>query len=220
MEEVIPQTPSYLIPVIQDAARAYGVSPRLLSALLFQESGFNPKAISPAGAQGIAQFMPGTSKQYGVNAFDPQSSIEGAARYLSDMYKQFGNWEHALAAYNSGPGNVRKYQGIPPFSETQRYVKNVMSLSQQQPQSTPAVSGVVTSAMRTLIPQAQAQEFQQVAMPPQRATSSNNYTVKKGETLWGIAERLLGSGSRWKELGGYQGEPRKLPIGQVLNIPR
>lgn len=124
--EFTPETPDWVKPIIQRYAEQFGVPTKLLSALLNQESGFNPQAVSPAGAQGIAQFMPGTARAYNVNVFDPESSIRGAAQHLSDLYRQFGSWELALAGYNAGAGAVQQYGGIPPFTETQRYVPAIM----------------------------------------------------------------------------------------------
>ncbi|HEY0508636.1 MAG TPA: lytic transglycosylase domain-containing protein, partial [Blastococcus sp.] len=92
-----------------------------------QESGFDSQAVSPAGAQGLMQFMPSTAAGLGVNPLDPNSAIDGAARYLSSLKKQFGSTDLALAAYNAGPGTVSRYGGIPPYSETQNYVRSVMS---------------------------------------------------------------------------------------------
>ena len=111
------------------ASQKYGVPAALLSAVAKQESGYNPKAVSPAGAQGLMQLMPGTAKSLGVsNPFDPAQAVDGAARMLRDLTRRFGSTELALAAYNAGPGAVLKYDGIPPYPETQRYVRSVMSL--------------------------------------------------------------------------------------------
>jgi peptidoglycan DL-endopeptidase CwlO len=109
------------------AANRYGVDASLLAAVASQESSFNASAVSPAGAQGLMQFMPATAKGLGVNPLDPNSAIDGAARYLSSLTKQFGSTELALAAYNAGPGTVTRYGGIPPYAETQNYVRAVMS---------------------------------------------------------------------------------------------
>jgi cell wall-associated NlpC family hydrolase len=112
------------------AAQKYGVPAALLSAVAKQESGYDPRAVSPAGAQGLMQLMPGTAKHLGVtNPFDPAQAIDGAARMLRDLTRRFGSTELALAAYNAGPGAVMKYDGIPPYPETQRYVRNVMALT-------------------------------------------------------------------------------------------
>jgi hypothetical protein len=110
------------------ASQKYGVPAALLAAVAKQESGFDPTAVSPAGAQGLMQLMPATAKGLGVqNSFDPAQSIDGAARMLRDLTQRFGSTDLALAAYNAGPGAVLKYHGIPPYPETQRYVRNVLS---------------------------------------------------------------------------------------------
>ena len=111
------------------ASQKYGVPAALLSAVAKQESGYDPNAVSRAGAKGLMQLMPGTARTLGVtNPFDPSQAIDGAARMLRDLTHRFGSTELALAAYNAGPGAVLKYDGIPPYPETQRYVRNVMSL--------------------------------------------------------------------------------------------
>jgi cell wall-associated NlpC family hydrolase len=109
------------------AGNRYGVAPSLLAAVAHQESSFNPAAVSPTGAQGLMQFTPATAQGLGVNPFDPGSSVDGAARYLSQLTKQFGSTDLALAAYNAGPGAVRKYDGIPPYAETRAYVRKVVA---------------------------------------------------------------------------------------------
>lgn len=115
--------------LFQAAEAKYGVPATLLSAVAKQESGYDTKAISSAGAQGLMQLMPGTAKGLGVtNPFDPAQAVDGAARMLRDLTRRFGSTELALAAYNAGPGAVLKYDGIPPYPETQRYVRSVMAL--------------------------------------------------------------------------------------------
>lgn len=119
--------PDKYLSTVVNAANSNGIPPSLLAALLSQESGFNPSAVSPAGAVGIAQFMPATAAGLGVDPYDPSSAIEGAARLIASYVKQFGSYADALAAYNSSSGAVEKYGGIPPYPQTQAYVKNVLS---------------------------------------------------------------------------------------------
>jgi hypothetical protein len=113
--------------LFQQAGAKYGVSPALLAAVASQESGFNSQAVSSAGAEGLMQFMPSTAAGMGVNPLDPASAIDGAARYLGSLTQQFGSTQLALAAYNAGAGAVRSYGGIPPYAETQNYVRAVTS---------------------------------------------------------------------------------------------
>lgn len=111
------------------ASARYGVDASLLAAVARQESGYNPKAVSPAGAQGLMQLMPGTAKGLGVtNSFDPTQAIPGAARLLQGLIREFGRTDLALAAYNAGPGAVHRYNGIPPYPETQNYVRSVLGI--------------------------------------------------------------------------------------------
>ena len=109
--------------------QAHGVDPTLLAAVARQESGFDPGAVSPAGAQGLMQLMPATAQGLGVaNPFDPSQAVDGAARLLRDLMSRFGRVDLALAAYNAGPGAVLRYDGIPPYPETQHYVRSVLSM--------------------------------------------------------------------------------------------
>lgn len=108
---------------ITTVAQQYGVDPSLALAVAQQESGFNPNAVSPAGAIGIFQLMPTTAAGLGVNPSDPAQNIQGGVQYLAQMLNQFGgDTSLALAAYNAGPGAVTKYGGVPPYAETQNYV--------------------------------------------------------------------------------------------------
>jgi soluble lytic murein transglycosylase-like protein len=115
---------------IAAAASANGIAPVLLAALLRAESGFDQRAVSPAGAQGIAQFMPATARGMGLaDPFDPAQAIPAAARLLGGHLRAFGSVPLALAAYNAGAGAVRRYGGVPPYRETQAYVARIMALA-------------------------------------------------------------------------------------------
>ncbi|MCB2047116.1 MAG: lytic transglycosylase domain-containing protein [Novosphingobium sp.] len=105
----------------------YDLSPALIEALVWQESRWRHDAVSPVGARGLAQLMPGTARQLGVNPDDPNSNLEGGARYLRQQLDAFGgNLEKALAAYNAGPGRVRQAGGVPAIRETQQYVSAII----------------------------------------------------------------------------------------------
>ena len=110
------------ISVAQAAARKHDIPEDLFLRLVQQESGWNPNAVSPKGATGLAQLMPQTARNLGVDINDPEENLEGGARYLRAMYDKFGSWRLALAAYNAGPGAVEQHGGIPPYAETKAYV--------------------------------------------------------------------------------------------------
>jgi soluble lytic murein transglycosylase-like protein len=130
---------SYL-PLIRPHATAHDVPAELVRAVMQVESCFDKNAVSRVGARGLMQLMPGTAADLGVrNSFDPAQNIAGGVRYLGMMRKRYpSDWKLALAAYNAGPGAVDKYGGIPPFAETQSYVKRVMSLYERSIRVTPA----------------------------------------------------------------------------------
>ena len=116
--------------LVNTASSDHQLSPALVHAVIDIESGGDPSAISVAGAMGLMQLMPGTARGYGVaDAFDPYENIEAGCSYLHDLLGRYkGNLDLALAAYNAGPGAVDKYGGVPPYPETQSYVRNVTSL--------------------------------------------------------------------------------------------
>ncbi|MCL7405888.1 MAG: lytic transglycosylase domain-containing protein [Marivivens sp.] len=117
---------SYSGPYLQmarAAANRYGIPSGLFLRLVQQESGWNPSAVSPKGAIGLAQLMPQTARVLGVDPHDPAQNLEGGARYLRQQYDRFGNWRLALAAYNAGPEAVERHGGIPPYRETRNYVR-------------------------------------------------------------------------------------------------
>lgn len=127
----IPKTSLYQYDdFIKNASKTYNVPEALIRAVIKAESSFNPNAVSQSGAQGLMQLMPKTAASLGVkDSFDPEQNINGGVKYLSQLLSRYdGNVKIALAAYNAGPGNVDKYGGVPPFEETQNYVKKILNL--------------------------------------------------------------------------------------------
>lgn len=124
--------PALYADAIESAANDHDVDPALVRAVIHAESAFNPFAVSPKGAQGLMQLMPGTARMLGVrNSFSPESNIYGGTKYLAQLLRQFRNEAHAIAAYNAGPVPVTRYKGIPPYSETREYVRRVLRLKKQ-----------------------------------------------------------------------------------------
>jgi soluble lytic murein transglycosylase-like protein len=119
-------------PLIAVTARRYGLPVALFTALVWQESGFNERARSRAGARGLTQLMPGTARQLGVRrVYDPAQNLDGGARYLRAQLLRFRDKRLALAAYNAGPGAVARHRGIPPYAETRTYVRTILAIEQQ-----------------------------------------------------------------------------------------
>ncbi|MDF3819944.1 lytic transglycosylase domain-containing protein [Leptospira sp. 96542] len=122
----VPTKQDGIISKIESIASAEGLDPNLVKAIVKAESGFKPKAVSPKGAMGLMQLMPKTAESLGVeNPFDPEENISGGVRFLKGLLTEFQNPEKAIAAYNAGPGAVKRYKGVPPYEETQNYVTKV-----------------------------------------------------------------------------------------------
>jgi soluble lytic murein transglycosylase-like protein len=132
---------------ITAAAAKYGLDPALLKGLIRQESNFDPAARSGAGAQGLTQLMPATAASLGVDAGDPAQAIDGGARYLKQQLDRFGgDPSKALAAYNAGPGAVAKFGGVPPYAETQAYVRKVLGYAAEYGATGASAAAAVPSA--------------------------------------------------------------------------
>lgn len=155
----MPYTTEQLKEIARQKARDFGVNEDIFLRLVQKESGWNPQAKSGAGAAGLVQLMPGTAQGLGVaNPYDPVQSLTGGARYLSQQLKRFGSYDKALAAYNAGPGNVERYGGIPPFKETQNYVKTILGgldaaapKPKPQPQAQPEQASGVQTFLREFL---------------------------------------------------------------------
>ena len=123
-----PESPKSLDEIINTISDRHHLDPDLINSVIHAESAFNPRAVSPKGAQGLMQLMPGTASQLGVrNAFDPHDNVEGGTAYLRQLLEQ-NNFDliKALAAYNAGPHRVQRYRGIPPYYETRAYVARIV----------------------------------------------------------------------------------------------
>ncbi|TGM77842.1 lytic transglycosylase domain-containing protein [Leptospira bouyouniensis] len=125
-EKIGTNQPRNLLQSIESIAEAQGMDPNLVKAMVKAESGFKTKAVSPKGAMGLMQLMPETAESLGVkDPFDPEENVVGGVKFLKGLMKEFKDPEKAIAAYNAGPGAVKRYKGIPPYEETKQYVSKV-----------------------------------------------------------------------------------------------
>lgn len=189
--------------LVRHYAQHYGVEENLVWAVIHAESRFNPNAVSPAGARGLMQLMPGTAAEMGVaDIFDPAQNIAGGTQYLARMLALHdGDVRLALAAYNAGPGNVRKYGGIPPFEETQQYVKRVLRYRAEYAGKPPSPTLVAAAAPEP------------TALP---ATSGAHYTLRLSIGLTQPAEVVVDSGDYY--LIRYQNREGRIRKGMVEAI--
>jgi len=137
--------------VVNSASGRYRLDPDLVNSVIKAESGFNARAVSPKGAQGLMQLMPGTASQLGVpNAFDPQANVEGGTKYLRELLERYNfDLVKALAAYNAGPRRVEQFGGVPPFYETRAYVARVVRDFNKKKTAQGKTSGAKTSVTKT-----------------------------------------------------------------------
>ena len=172
MEEV-----TSLDDIFEQASIKYNVPVNLLKAIGKAESDFNPNAVSKSGAQGVMQLMPKTAEGLGVtDSFDPEQNIMGGSKYIADLLKRYdGDTKLALAAYNAGMGNVKKYGGIPPFKETQNYVVKVMKYMEED-----YTAGTVKNSKSKLSEEARAASSLPIGMIPNWHTPPAFPTGKLG----------------------------------------
>jgi hypothetical protein len=167
--------------IIMKASAKYGIDPNFLSALIHRESNYNPGVVSNKGAMGLMQLMPATAKQYGAdNAFDPNQNIDAGSHLLSDLIKKYnGDPSKVLAAYNAGQSNVDKYGGVPPFQETQDYVKNILKDYARYSQASQSTGeqvhiGSISIVVPHNLPEAQWGSLIREAMTAEKNKASKN----------------------------------------------
>ena len=178
------ERPIDLNEVIKSASGTYRLDPDLVNSVIRAESGFNVRAVSPKGAQGLMQLMPGTASQLGVhNAFDPQTNVEGGTRYLRELLERYNfDLVKALAAYNAGPRRVEQYGGVPPYYETKAYVarivrdfnkKKLAAQAAAQPQTSKKAPSKSTSAHGTSTKSHKSSPQTEAKVAPSQASASN-----------------------------------------------
>ena len=147
--------PQDLNEVINTISDRHHIDPDFISSVIHAESGFNPRAVSPKGAQGLMQLMPGTASKLGVsNAFDPRANVEGGTRYLTELLQRY-NFDviKALAAYNAGPQRVQQYGGVPPYQETRAYVARIVRDYNRKKIAQRRAAAATNSRNRKAVPQ-------------------------------------------------------------------
>ncbi|PYX11540.1 MAG: lytic transglycosylase domain-containing protein [Acidobacteria bacterium] len=154
-EVPLPERPQSLNEVIDTIGNRHHIDPYLINSVIHAESGFNARAVSPKGAQGLMQLMPHTASQLGVaNAFDPKSNVEGGTRYLRELLERYNfDLVKALAAYNAGPHRVEQYRGVPPYYETRAYVASIIRDFNRKKRAQQRISAASKSKAVTSQPQ-------------------------------------------------------------------
>lgn len=170
---LVATSPVYYYSLAEQAGQMHGLPPGLMAAIVRAESAGNPSAISRAGAIGLAQLMPATAKQMGVDPWNSWENVYGGAKYLAQLLHRFGRLDFAIAAYNAGPGRVHSYAGIPPFRETQTYVKRVLRYydkSNRHTRPTLTTSSIISSknTLPKKIKPPLTQPLQPVKSPPKK----------------------------------------------------
>jgi soluble lytic murein transglycosylase-like protein len=176
--------PQELSAVINSISDHHHLDPDFISSVIHAESGFNPRAVSPKGAQGLMQLMPGTASKLGVsNAFDPRSNVEGGTRYLSELLQRY-NFDviKALAAYNAGPLRVQQYGGVPPYYETRAYVARIVrDYNRKKIAERKAAAATAKANRNKQLPPKPSAGVKQAALPnvaPEPSTSEKSVSLR------------------------------------------
>ncbi len=196
--------------IVSRYARIYGVDEALIYAVIRAESNFDPNAISHAGARGLMQLMPGTAAEMGVtDIFDPTQNVAGGTQYLARMLEIFRDKRLALAAYNAGPENVRRHNGIPPFKETQDYVKKVLRFEQGYGGGAVRPNLTILASRHSAHPQVRRQPAQ----------SKNTYTVHFHSGLTQPASSVVDRDPYWHIEYGNRTYPVRKDLVKSIEKP-